>query len=158
MASNIALIYKCFSLCRCLPFPHSHLFCGQFIDASTIVYIDPIAINYTEMNNAIEDADNRGIFGFDVMVGNSCSEQLPYMICQSVYPRCNSTTQALLPVCVDDCIAKTDTCSSAITALETSASLHPLYEMLTINCTDQFKAFGSVPVDSESCYNYYGKV
>ena len=123
-----------------------------------MVYIDPNVYNYTEVNDAIRMASDAGIFGDRIVTDvHSCMKQFPYMICQSVYPRCNSTTQALLPVCVDDCIAKTDTCSSAITALETSASLHPLYEMLTINCTDQFRAFGSVPVDSESCYNYYSK-
>ena len=124
-----------------------------------MVYIDPNVYNYTEVNDAIRLASDDGIFGDGIVTDvHSCMKQLPYMICQSVYPRCNSTTQALLPVCVDDCIAKTDTCSSAITALETSASLHPLYEMLAINCTDQFRTFESVTVDSESCYNYYGKV
>ena len=134
------------------------MYCGQYIDASTVVYIDPNAYNYTEVNDVIRLASDDGIFGDGIMIDvHSCTKQFPYMICQSVYPRCNSTTQTLLPVCVDDCIAKTDTCSSAITALETSASLHPLFETIAINCTDQFRAFGSVPVDSESCYNYYGK-
>ena len=141
-----------------MPFPHSHLYCGQYIDASTVVYIDPNVFNYTELNDAIRMASDAGIFGDRIVINaNTCIKQLPYMICQSVYPRCNSTTQALLPVCVDDCITKIEMCAFAIPALETSAFLHPLFEALIINCTDQFRAFGSVPVDSESCYNYYGK-
>ena len=137
------------------------MYCGQYIDASTVVYIDPNAYNYTEVNDVIRLASDDGIFGDGIMIDvHSCMKQLPYMICQSVYPRCNSTTQALLPVCVDDCVAKINMCIPAITlaALETSAFLlHPLFEMISINCTDQFRAFGSVPVDSENCYNYYGK-
>ena len=150
---------KCFSLCRCLPFPHSHLFCGQFIDASTIVYIDPSAINYAEMNNAIEDADNRGIFGFDVVVGNSCSEQLPYMICQSVYPRCNSTTQALLPVCKNNCLDYTEMCEYGFKNLSQMAisENNSLWEQLVFNCSDQFRMLSSVNVEAEECYNFYCK-
>ena len=159
----IILVYdyfvsQCCTLFRCLPFPHSHLYCGQYIDASTVVYIDPTVFNYTELNDAIRMASDAGIFGDRIVINaNTCIKQLPYMICQSVYPRCNSTTQALLPVCVDDCVTKIEMCAFAITALETSVFLHPLFEALIINCTDQFRAFGSVTVDSESCYNYYGK-
>ena len=123
-----------------------------------MIYIDPTVFNYTELNDAIRMASDAGIFGDRIVINaNTCIKQLPYMICQSVYPRCNSTTQALLPVCVDDCVTKIEMCAFAITALETSVFLHPLFEALIINCTDQFRAFGSVTVDSESCYNYYGK-
>ena len=123
-----------------------------------MIYIDPNVFNYTELNDAIRMASDAGIFGDRIVINaNTCIKQLPYMICQSVYPRCNSTTQALLPVCVDDCVTKIEMCAFAITALETSVFLHPLFEALIINCTDQFRAFGSVTVDSESCYNYYGK-
>ena len=123
-----------------------------------MIYIDPNVFNYTELNDAIRMASDAGIFGDRIVINaNTCIKQLPYMICQSVYPRCNNTTQALLPVCVDDCVMKIEMCVFAITALETSVFLHPLFEALIINCTDQFRAFGSVTVDSESCYNYYGK-
>ena len=134
------------------------MYCGQYIDASTVVYIDPNVFNYTELNDAIRMASNAGLFGDTFVVNaNSCIKQVPYMICQYIYPRCNSTTQALLPVCVDDCVAKTEMCAFYVNALETSDALNPLFEVLTINCTDQFAAFGSVTVDSERCYNYYGK-
>ena len=147
----------CYTLFRCIPFPHSHLYCGQYIDASTVVYIDPIVFNYTEINDAIRMASNTGIFGDRIINGDSCIKQVPYMICQYVYPRCSNTTQALLPVCVDDCVEKTEMCAFYVTALESSASLNPLFGELVINCTNQFAGFGSVTVDSENCYNYYGK-
>ena len=151
-------VSQCFTLFRCIPFPHSHLYCGQYIDASTVVYIDPNVFNYTELNDVIRMASNAGIFGDTFVINeNSCIKQVPYMICQYVYPRCNSTTQTLLPVCVNDCIEKTEMCAFYVNALENSTSLNPLFGVLVINCTDQFAAFGSVTVDSESCYNYYGK-
>ena len=158
--SNIVLMYNYFSLCRCLPFPHSHLFCGQYIDVSTVVYTDPNTINYTEMNNAIEDAYNRGTFGFNVVAGNSCSKQLPYMICQSVYPRCNSTTQALLPVCNNNCLNYTEMCEDGFRNLTQMAvsENNSLWEHLVYNCSDQFRMLSSVTVDSEECYDFYSKL
>ena len=153
-------MYVCgiLSLLRCLPFPHSHLFCGQYIDANTMVYVDPNVFNYTELNNGIKTADDGAVFGSEYDIGvESCIKQLPYMICQYVYPRCNSTTQTLLPVCVDNCLSYTEMCGYGFDALRGSTFLFPIFEMLIINCTDQFRAFGSVTVDLESCYNFYCK-
>ena len=146
------------ALLRCIPFPHSHLFCGQYIDASTVVYIDPSVFNYTELNNAIKIADDGAVFGSEYEIDlESCIKQLPYMICQYVYPRCNSTTQALLPVCVDNCLDYTEMCEYGFNALRGSSFIYPIFEMLVINCTHQFRAFGSVTVDLESCYHLYCK-
>ena len=157
--------YICYSgvcvipaLLRCMPFPHSHLFCGQYIDASTVVYIDPNVFNYTELNSAISLANDGAIFGHRISIGiETCIKQLPYMVCQFVYPRCNSTTQALLPVCMDNCLNYTEMCGYGFTALRGSTLLYPIFDMLVINCTNQFRAFGSVTIDLENCYNLYCK-
>ena len=123
-----------------------------------MVYIDTNVFNYTELNNAIKTAGDGAVFGSEYQIGvESCIKQLPYMICQYVYPRCNSTTQTLLPVCVDNCLSYTEMCGYGFNALRASPFLLPIFEMLIINCTHQFRAFGSVAVDLESCYNFYCK-
>lgn len=123
-----------------------------------MVYTDPNIFNYAELNDVIRTASDGGIFSFDIVIdGNSCMKQLPYMICQSVYPRCNSTTQALLPVCTDHCTQMIRMCEFGFIALNTSAFINPLFEVFVIDCTNQFRAFGSVTVDSESCYHFYCK-
>ena len=143
-----------------MPFPHSHLFCGQYINASTVVYIDSNVFNYTELNNAIKIADDRGTFGFNIMIGNSCIKQLPYMICQYVYPRCNMTTQALLPVCVDNCLDYVEMCEDGFANLSQLAinENNSFWEQLVINCSDQFRNLGSVSVDAEECYHFNCKL
>lgn len=136
------------------------MFCGQYIDSSTVVYIDPNVFNYTEINNAIKLASSARIFGDEIVIGlNTCIKQLPYVVCQSVYPRCNSTTQSLLPVCMANCMENVDgTCRFGFRALNVSAIINPLFEVLVIDCTNQFRAFGSVNIDLDSCYDFYCKV
>ena len=121
-----------------------------------MVYIDPNVFNYTEANNAIKIADDRGTFGFNIMIGNSCIKQLPYMICQYVYPRCNSTTQALLPVCVDNCINYTVMCKDGFSKLSQMAinESNSFYEQLVINCSDQFRIFDPVTIEEEECHHF----
>ena len=112
------------------------------------------------MNNVIEDANNRGMFGFNVVVGNSCSKQLPYMICQYVYPRCNSTTQTLQPVCKNNCLNYTEMCEDGFRNLSQMAisENNSLWQQLVFNCSDQFRMFSSVTVDLEECYHFYCKL
>jgi len=128
-----------------------------------VVYVDPNVFNYTELNDAIKIANDSGLYGDRLVIdpgGNSCIKQIPYMICQSVYPRCNSTTQALLPVCTSNCMKNFDSCSFAFNALSVSNAINvnPIFELLIINCTNQFRAFESVSVDSANCYSLYGKL
>ena len=116
------------------------------------VYIDSSVNNYTELNHAIKLASDSGIFGL-----LDCIRQLHYMICQYVYPRCNSTTQVLLPVCTDNCVEMTEMCIFGFNSLNHAGFPNPLFEELIINCTNQFRVFGLVASDSESCYNFYSK-
>ena len=148
-------VYVC--LFRCVPFPHSHLFCGQYISASTVVYIDSSVNNYTDLNRAIKLASDGGVFGVLNETFNICIRQLPYMVCQYVYPRCNSTTKVLLPVCTDNCAEMIEMCKFGFNSLAVTNFVDSLFEVLIINCTNQFKIFGSVTSDPESCYNFYCK-
>ena len=143
---------------RCVPFPHSHLLCGQYIDASTMVYIDPNVFNYTEANNRIIQLDNGLAFGLGTI--NSCRWIVIYTVCLSIYPHCNISTQKLVPPCTDDCLEYINRCSGNIRGLTAVArSDNDSLEMLfVLNCSDPFKAFDSVNVDAENCYNFTCKL
>jgi len=149
--------------CRCVPFPHSHLFCGQYIDASTVVYIDNNVFNYTEANNRIIELDNNDISGPGIM--NSCRWIVLYMICISIYPQCNITTKALVPPCMEDCLKYTDLngiCGGNIRTLLLIAmdrlDSNSLDKNLVLNCSAPFRAFSSVNIDSGNCYNFNCKL
>lgn len=146
---------------RCVPFPHSHLFCGQYIDRSTMVYVDAnvYMFNYTEANNRIIELDSGIAFGSGK--GNSCRWIVMYMICLSIYPHCNITTQALVPPCMNDCLKYTeDICRGNILSFTFIANLNnnPVDEKLVLNCSTPFRAFNSVSVDTENCYNFSCKL
>jgi len=139
------------------------LFCDQYIHTSTTVYIDPNVFNYTEANNRIIEIDNNNILSKGEK--DSCRWIVMYMICLSIYPQCNITTQALVPPCMEDCLKYTDsngTCGETIerflfTALA-KVNNNPLDEKLVLKCSTPFRAFSSVNIDSENCYNFSCKL
>lgn len=139
---------------RCIPFPHSYLFCGEYIDASTPVYIDPNLLNYTEVNERLTALDNNKIFGVTI----ACRWKNLYMSCLSIYPHCNITTQALLSPCMDDCLSNTNMCYNItrLAAVLTASAMfnnNPLDRTFILNCSSPFRLFGSVNVDMKNCYN-----
>ena len=143
---------------RCVLFPHSHLLCGQYIDASTMVYIDPNVFNYTEANNRIIKLDNSFGFGLDILI--SCRSIAIYTVCLSIYPHCNISTQKLVPPCMDDCLEYTNRCGGNLIGLTVAAkSDNDSLEMLfVLNCSDPFRAFDSFNVDAENCYTFACKL
>ena len=153
----ITYLYIKFHLCyhyRCVPFPHSHLLCGQYIDASTMVYIDTNVFNYTEANNRIIQLDNSLVFG---MI-NSCRWIVIYTVCLSIYPHCNISTQKLVPSCTDDCLGYINRCRENIRGLTALARSDNLEMLFVLNCSAPFRAFDSVNVDAENCYNFTCKL
>ena len=145
---------------RCVPFPHSHLLCGQYIDASAVVYINPNVFNYTEANSRIIQLDNGLAFGLGTL--NSCQWIVIYTVCLSIYPHCNISTQKLVPPCTDDCLEYTNRCRRTIRGLTIITAIisdNDSLEMLfVLNCSDPFRAFDSVNVDAENCYNFTCKL
>ena len=138
---------------RCVSFPHPDLLCGQYIDPSTTVYIDENIFNYTEVNNRIMELDNSGVvFGTGILT--SCRWIVIYMICLSVYPQCNNATQALIPSCIDECVKYSNVCSGNLLSLR----LLQMDENLVLDCSDPFRVFHSIHVDTENCYNFTCKL
>ena len=140
-----------------MPFPHFLLYCSRYFDANTVVYVDAVAFNYTKLNDEIKFLEETGVFG---KLEDTCRPLTAYVACQYVYPRCNDTAQALVPVCEDSCLNFAQQCPLQFQRLTVlSASVELTSKLLNVNCTDQFSAFGSVNVDAnpESCYNYYSK-
>ena len=139
---------------RCVPFPHNDFLCGQYIDPSTTVYIDENVFNYTEVNNRIIELDDGGVLG----ILSSCRWRVIYMICLQVYPQCNNATQALIPSCVDECLKYSNMCSRRLFNLRTFAISSELNEKLILNCSNPFRLFNSIHVDTENCYNFTCKL
>ena len=140
---------------RCIPFPHSHLFCGQYITASTMVYIDYSVFNYIEANNKVIELDNIEVFG----IFSSCRWIRLYMVCISLYPRCNITTQALVSPCMNDCLKYTNRCyndNNVFKGLTAAAARGLPY--LILNCSVPFKLFSLVSVDTDNCYDFNCKL
>ena len=139
---------------RCIPFPHSHLLCGEYIDASTMVYVDYSIFNYTEANIAVAEFNNNGLLNRPKTI-KSCPWIVLYSICLSIYPHCNNTTQALIPPCKDDCLKYTTMCKDNTdlfeAAIMTGRGL--LKEKYQLNCSVPFRAFDSVNVDDCSDFN-----
>ena len=136
-----------------VPFPHPDFLCGQYTDPSTTVYIDESVFNYTEVNNRIIELDNSEVFG----EGNTrpCRWIIIYMICLQVYPQCNNTTQALIPSCVDECLKYNNVCSENMIVFRFSNQFD---ENLILDCSDPFRLFDSIHVDTENCYNFTCKL
>ena len=142
---------------RCVPFPHPDLLCGQYIDPSTTVYINESVFNYTEVNNRIIELDNAATFGLGTL--NSCRWIVMYMICLQVYPQCNNATQALIPSCIDECLKYSDvSCRRNLNGLRFSVISNELNEKLILDCSDPFRLFDSIHVNTENCYNFTCKL
>ena len=141
---------------RCVPFPHPDLLCGQYIDPSTTVYIDENVFNYTEVNDRIIELDNNELFGPGVI--NSCRWIVIYMICLQVYPQCNNAAQALIPSCIDECLKYSNVCDGNLLSLRVSGISIPLDTTLILDCSDPFRLFDSIHVDTENCYNFTCKL
>ena len=123
-----------------------------------MVYIDHNVFNYTEANNRIIQLDNGLAFGLGT--GNSCRWIVIYTVCLSIYPHCNIMTETLVPPCVDDCLEYTNTCRGNIYTLIIAARSNndPLKMLFDLNCSAPFRAFDSVSVDTENCYNFNCKL
>ena len=141
---------------RCVPFPHPDLLCGQYIDPSTTVYIDESVFNYTEVNNRIMELDNSVVFGTGA--NTSCRWIIMYMVCLQVYPQCNNATQALIPSCVDECLKYNNVCNRSLVGFRTLGIFDQLDGKLILNCSDPFRLFDSIHVDTENCYNFTCKL
>ena len=146
---------------RCVPFPHSHLLCGRYINASTMVYIDPNVFNYTEANNGIAELDdNERIFSNPRVIETSCQWIVIYTVCLLMYPRCSVITQSLVPPCMDDCLGYTEKCRRGILGFTTATRLDDELGKINFNCSAPFSTFSSVgtSVDTENCYNFSCKL
>ena len=138
--------------CRCVLFPHSNLHCGRYINASTMVYIDPNVFNYTEANNRIGELDSVEGLG-----GGSCRLITTYTFCISVYPHCNNATQALVPPCMDDCLQFSDFCGlTQLLIFTTIPNLDPdsLDGQLLLSCSDPYRLFDVTINNTENCFNF----
>ena len=127
-----------------------------------MVYIDPNVFNYTEANNIIEIVDGAA---FSPGIVNSCRWILMYTVCLSIYPQCNISTQKLVPPCIEDCLEYANICRNNFIILTTAIMFadNPLeidLELLVLNCSAPFRAFGSVniDIDTENCYNFNCKL
>ena len=141
---------------RCVPFPHPDFLCGQYIDPSTTVYIDENVFNYTEVNNRIILLDNSHVFSGGII--SPCRWIIIYMICLQVYPQCNNATQALIPSCVDECLKYSNVCSEVLVGFRTLSISNQLDGKLNLDCSDPFRLFDSIHVDTENCYNFTCKL
>ena len=123
-----------------------------------MIYIDYNVFNYTEANNEIIKLDNGVAFGTGNL--NSCRWIVMYTICLSIYPHCNVTTQSLLPPCMDNCLEYNDMCSGNSVSLQLLAKKTNFshLESYILNCSAPFRAFDSVSVDTENCYNFSCKL
>ena len=132
------------------------MYCGQYIDADKIVHVDTNFFNYTELNNVLEDVI---VMIDDPSVKTPCRWQVPYMICQSMYPQCDNRAQAVVPVCMDNCLNYTQLCGTWFIDLQMIANVvvDPLVQLFVLNCSDQFQHFQSITVDTgpNNCYNFY---
>jgi len=83
------------------------------------------------------------------------------MICQYMYPRCDPSTQMLLPMCEQSCSHFTEMCAYGFRTLQNlvDTDVEPIAELFVIDCTDQFRIFASanIRVNTEDCYDLYGK-
>ena len=126
-----------------------------------MVYIDPNVFNYTEANNKIVELEYGGAFSPGIV--NSCRWILPYTVCLSIYPHCNIITRKLLSPCIDDCLEYANRCGDNFNILTTVIMFvdNPLeidLELFVLNCSAPFRAFGSVDIDTENCYNFNCKL
>jgi len=123
-----------------------------------VVYIDTNVFNYTEANNRTKELDDNNVFSRGGK--DSCRWIVMYMICLSIYPQCNISTKALVPPCMEDCINYSEDCRTVIAALNIFATMfnNPLDKKLVLNCSAPFRAFNSVSVDAENCYDFNCKL
>ena len=128
-----------------------------------MVYIDPNVFNYTEANNKIIELEDGAAFSPGIV--NSCRWILMYTVCLSIYPHCNISTQKLLSPCIEDCLKYVNRCRDNFFLLTTVVMLadNPLeidLELLVLNCSAPFRAFGSVniDIDTENCYYFNCKL
>ena len=100
--------------------------------------------------------DDIGLFGITF----ACRWIKVNMSCQSIYPQCNITTQALLPPCEHDCLVYTDYCNNITKIFSLLSNTNdPLDTNFNLNCSTPFRAFGSVAnVDADKCYNFSCKL
>ena len=128
------------------------MFCGQYIDTSTAVYIDSNVFNYAEENQRLMKLDAHMIFGEIT----SCRWITMYTSCLSIYPHCNITTQALLAPCMNNCLNYTSYCEhqTNISSILTASG----DKQFILNCSAPFTKFGTVNVDMDSCYEFNCKL
>ena len=132
------------------------MLCGQYINASTLVYLDSSVFNYTEVNNMIKRFDSDQFF----TETGSCRWTALYMICLSIYPQCNNETKVLVPPCEDNCLYHTTRCAYIGRALQIPAISNDLILLFILNCSNPFRAFNSYGSsnynanNSDNCYNF----
>lgn len=121
-----------------------------------MVYVDHNVYNYTKINNKIMILQDNQILG--IGSESSCPWIVIYTICLLIYPRCNVTTQALMPPCMDDCLKFIDNkCMSNVKGLVATNILGIFDKNLLLNCSTPFGAFGdsvNIQFDTENCYNF----
>ena len=121
-----------------------------------MVHIDPNVFNYTEANNRLLELSVNGTNG-----AGSCRPIREYTFCLSIYPRCNGTTQALVPPCMEDCMEYSDLCD--LTRFFVFPDIPDLNRdsldaMFLLPCSNPYRAFSSVIVDTENCFNFSCKL
>ena len=145
----------------CQPFPSQQLFCSQFFNESSMVYIHD-NFNYTFLNERLFEWRNSGHFG-NINSGNPltgrqssfCATQIPYMVCVYLYPPCDD--EVPLALCQDLCSNLRSQCCDAINNLtslvddlDNSSPLHLLCDYDNVDVAGNLYPH---PAGDPSCYS-----
>ena len=138
----------------CQPFPSQQLFCSQYFNESSVVYIHD-NINYTFLNEHLFEWRNNGYFGkpsSDVLT--FCSTQIPYMVCIYLYPPCDDGVP--LAFCQDQCSNLRSQCcdavnnlTSLVADLDNSSPLHLLCDYDNVDVAGNLYPYSA---GDPSCY------
>ena len=158
-------MYVCY-LCICVeiscqPFPSQQLFCSQFFNESSMVYIND-NFNYTFLNERLFKWRNNGHFGqinisnlFTGRQSSFCATQIPYMVCVYLYPPCDDGVP--LALCQDQCSNLRSQCCDAINNLtslvddlDNSSPLHLLCDYDNVDVAGNLYPY---PAGDPSCYS-----
>ena len=142
----------------CQPFPSQQLtlFCSQYFNESSMVYIHD-NINYTFLNEQLFEWRDRGYFGktSSYVPGKStfCGSQIPYMVCIYLYPPCDNGVP--LALCQDQCSNLRSRCCDAVNNLtllvadlDNSSPLHLLCDYDNVDVAGNLYPY---PAGDPSC-------
>ena len=142
----------------CQPFPSHQLFCSQYFNESSMVYIHD-NINYTFLNERLFEWSNRGYFGNTISYilrrsSSFCNAQIPYMVCVYLYPPCGDGVP--LALCQDQCSNLRSQCCDAVNNLTLLVAnldnSSPLHLLCDYDNVDEAGNLYPYPAGDPSCY------